>query len=386
MRTVIAVSLNGRAYQLEDDAHAALARYLTDAERALDGNPDRQEILADLEQAIADKCARLLTVHKTVLTGQEIERVIGQMGPVDGGGEAQAALPGQSRGDESSAAEALTGAAPRRLYQIREGALLSGVCKGIAVYFDVDVTLVRVLFVLAAILTGGFAIVVYLTMMLIVPEANTPEELAAAGGLPFNAHTLVEQWKRKAGRFADAAAHAARMDGSPAERTRRRAEWRRARRQWRHEWRARRQRAHRRGAARTSLEPPVPPPLAALLAGLGWAVLGILIGLITLVWLLALLSLLATGRVLGWSVGHLPLWADVIALIVLYQLVLWPLRALRYARSPYFYAYRYRAHELADVLIGVSMLALLLWLLSYHMPALRHLFESLRAHIAPLWR
>jgi hypothetical protein len=54
MRPVISVSLSGRAYQLEDDAHAALAGYLVSAERSLAANPDRAEILADLEQAIAD--------------------------------------------------------------------------------------------------------------------------------------------------------------------------------------------------------------------------------------------------------------------------------------------------------------------------------------------
>ena len=49
MRPVTRVSLNGRALQLEDDAHALLSQYLESAARALDANPDRAEILADLE-------------------------------------------------------------------------------------------------------------------------------------------------------------------------------------------------------------------------------------------------------------------------------------------------------------------------------------------------
>ncbi|MGH8290333.1 MAG: hypothetical protein ACREV7_15135 [Steroidobacteraceae bacterium] len=67
MRPIISVSLNGRAYQLEDDAHAALADYLDSASRALAGNPDSIEILADLEQAIADKLERCLNPHKNVV-------------------------------------------------------------------------------------------------------------------------------------------------------------------------------------------------------------------------------------------------------------------------------------------------------------------------------
>ena len=387
MRPVIAVSLNGRAYQLEDDAHAALAQYLADAERSLSGNPDRAEILADLEQAIADKCERLLSAHKTVLTRAEILQVIERMGPVEAGGADEAA--NNESGYTAHAAGSSDGgpaqAAPKRLYQISEGAVLSGVCKGIAVYFDIDVAIVRLLFVIVAILSGGFAVLLYLAMMFLVPYANTPEEVAAAGGLPFNARVLVEQWKRKAAKFADAASHAARRDGTRADRARWRAEWRRAHWQWREEWRHNRAqwRARRWSAWSAS---PVPPPGPAFLAGLGWAVLGILVALLTLGWLFVVLSLLATGSVLGWSLGHLPLWGAVVLLIVLYQIVVSPLRAARYAHSPYFYAYRYRSHALADALIGLLILALLVWLLDHHLAAVQHVLSVLSQRVASLWQ
>ncbi len=53
MRKVTLVSLGGNTYQLEDGAHETVAAYLDRASRALGANPDRAEILADLEQAIA---------------------------------------------------------------------------------------------------------------------------------------------------------------------------------------------------------------------------------------------------------------------------------------------------------------------------------------------
>lgn len=392
MRAVIAVSLNGRAYQLEDDAHAALAQYLADAERSLGGNPDRAEILADLEQAIADKCERFLSAHKTVLTRAEIVQVIEQMGPVETGGADNSRGGGtgstaNATGPSDSAAAPGT---PKRLYQISDGAVLSGVCKGIAVYFDVDVAIVRLLFVIAAILSGGFAVLLYVAMMFLVPYANTPEEVAAAGGLPFNARVLVEQWKRKAAQFADAASHAARRDGTRADRARWRAEWRRARWQWREEWRRNRAQWRARrwsawNAPPAAPPPPPPPPLAAFLSGLGWAVLGILVALLTLGWLFVLLSLLATGSVLGWTLGHLPLWAAIVLLVVIYQIVVSPLRAARYAHSPYFYTYRYRSHALADALVGLIILAVLVWLLDHHLAAVQHVLSVLGQRVASLW-
>ena len=68
MQKVIAINLNGHAYQLDEPAYDLLRAYLDRAEVQLKDNPDREEIIADLEQAIADKCNRFLGPHKTVVT------------------------------------------------------------------------------------------------------------------------------------------------------------------------------------------------------------------------------------------------------------------------------------------------------------------------------
>src|SRR3984957_13500881 len=99
MRTVITISLNGNAYQLDAVGFDALRAYLQVAEQRLAGNPDQAEILADLEQAIADKCNRFLGPHKNVVSADEVAEVIREMGPVDGGaGEAAGHTAGSSAG------------------------------------------------------------------------------------------------------------------------------------------------------------------------------------------------------------------------------------------------------------------------------------------------
>jgi phage shock protein PspC (stress-responsive transcriptional regulator) len=52
--------------------------------------------------------------------------------------------------------------------------MLTGVCGGIAEYLDIDPTVVRVAFVVAALLTWPMAILVYLALAFIMPER--PEE------------------------------------------------------------------------------------------------------------------------------------------------------------------------------------------------------------------
>ena len=54
MERVVTINLNGNSYQLEEPAYDALRAYMTRAEASLAANPDKAEIVRDLEQAIAD--------------------------------------------------------------------------------------------------------------------------------------------------------------------------------------------------------------------------------------------------------------------------------------------------------------------------------------------
>ncbi len=56
----------------------------------------------------------------------------------------------------------------RKLYRSRSDRMLGGVCGGLAQYFNLDATLIRVLFVALTVL-GGSGAVVYLAMWVIVP-------------------------------------------------------------------------------------------------------------------------------------------------------------------------------------------------------------------------
>ncbi len=56
----------------------------------------------------------------------------------------------------------------RRLYRSRTDAMIGGVCGGIARYGNVDPTIVRLIFVLLALL-GGHGILIYLILWLVIP-------------------------------------------------------------------------------------------------------------------------------------------------------------------------------------------------------------------------
>ncbi|HET6759689.1 MAG TPA: PspC domain-containing protein [Propionibacteriaceae bacterium] len=60
---------------------------------------------------------------------------------------------------------------PRKLYRSRSQRMLAGVCGGLAEYFNLDATLIRVLFLVLAVF-GGSGLVIYVVMWLIVPDAS----------------------------------------------------------------------------------------------------------------------------------------------------------------------------------------------------------------------
>lgn len=56
----------------------------------------------------------------------------------------------------------------KRLYRSRSNVMIGGVCAGLADYFNLDPTVVRLIFVLLALL-GGHGVLVYLILWLVVP-------------------------------------------------------------------------------------------------------------------------------------------------------------------------------------------------------------------------
>jgi phage shock protein C len=62
-----------------------------------------------------------------------------------------------------------TMAQTRKLYRSKTDRKLAGVCGGLAQYFNTDATLIRVLFVVLAVL-GGAGLVIYAAMWIIVPN------------------------------------------------------------------------------------------------------------------------------------------------------------------------------------------------------------------------
>ncbi|TSB48302.1 PspC domain-containing protein [Alkalicoccobacillus porphyridii] len=58
----------------------------------------------------------------------------------------------------------------KKLYRSQHDRKLAGVCGGLAEHFNLDATLIRIIWVLLAIFTSGTPIIIYLVMAFVVPN------------------------------------------------------------------------------------------------------------------------------------------------------------------------------------------------------------------------
>ena len=133
-------SLAGISFTLEADAYAALEGYIQSLQEAYKSTPDGEEIVADIEARIAELILSAVPAD-AIVTKPLILNIIKQLG------SAEEIDSEQPEYEEPRQAETTDPAGnpriPRRLYRDVQHHKLGGVCAGIANYFDIDPTLVR---------------------------------------------------------------------------------------------------------------------------------------------------------------------------------------------------------------------------------------------------
>lgn len=397
MNKVTTVNLGGNAFQIEEAGYAALQAYLDGAARRLGQNPDKDEILGDIEAGIADKFRGVLVPHKSVVSAKEVDQVIAEMGPVQDDTEqpADAAGPttsasgstassakaqpppppspgaGARREDENSAGPA------RRLYRIPEGAMLAGVCNGIAAYFVVDPMMVRMIFALAtflfAILSIAFhwlillPIIGYGVLAVALPVATTAAERAAARGDPATAQEYIRRAKQ--GYYDSVKA----FGGGPGKK-----HWKR---EFRREMRAR---AYR--FSQGAVDWNAPGGFRPAAPAFALPVLGLLEFVIVILAIWAVTMLVTQGNVWGIPLPEgVPLWIGVVFLIFFFHVVSWPIKAARHALRASFGGGRACWQPgFADSLVWLAVLIAGIWLADHYVPAVHEFIVALPARMTEL--
>ena len=184
MKKVTNACIGGRSFTLDEDAYGRLSAYLEHF-RARLTVPELQkgEVMDEIEGRIAELFYQEVGEGSRVVSLSLVEKVISTLGMPDGSAETG------NTGASFSTGRAESGNAPKKLYRDKDEKRLGGVCSGLSWYFDVDVTLIRVLMLIALICgTAGFW--VYVILWIAVPAADTPARKCEMRGIPATAENM----------------------------------------------------------------------------------------------------------------------------------------------------------------------------------------------------
>ncbi len=169
MNKTESVSIGRRAFTCEVDAYTIVKAYLERAKKRLASDPDQDEILADLEQAMASHleeiCGGLVVDRKSA------EKVVDLLGEVETENTTSDEEP-QPSNDSASFLERLGLLFKKPAQKDRSRAILEGVCAGIAKLLMVDPFWVRLLFIVFTIVSQGLGILIYIMLALIMHDED----------------------------------------------------------------------------------------------------------------------------------------------------------------------------------------------------------------------
>ena len=155
MKETINVNIAQQAFTMDVDAYSALTTYLDDIGRRLPEGDT--ETLADIETRIAEIFRERVPSPMMVITYGIVRNTMNQIGSPENFGHASRPLNEQTHQQNTN-----------RLYRSRKDRSIAGICSGIAKYFGLDTTLVRIAAILC-IFFAGATLWIYLILWLVLP-------------------------------------------------------------------------------------------------------------------------------------------------------------------------------------------------------------------------
>ncbi len=200
MEKTISITLNNQSFVIEEDAYNKLSDYLENIKAHCGAGADSAEVIADIENSMAEKLKSNLTPYKEVITSANVDALIEIMGTAE---DFDREVGGTTTTSQTEAEEDKV---ERKLYRDMDNAIIGGVAAGLGNYFNVDPVLIRVIFI-ALIFAGGSAFPIYILLWIAMPEAKTAHQklemkgqaptLAAFKNLSKTGKKIQDGWKKR---------------------------------------------------------------------------------------------------------------------------------------------------------------------------------------------
>ncbi len=166
MKKTLTINISGVVFHIDEDAFDKLQIYLKSLNGKFGATDEGREIITDIEARIAEIFTEKSKDQKNVITTEDVDHIIEIMGTPE---EFDA-----SEDDETTTEDTrYEYRKHRRLYRDPDNTIISGVCGGLAAYFNIDPVAVRIIFVILFFFPTGLSLLTYIILWLAVPVART---------------------------------------------------------------------------------------------------------------------------------------------------------------------------------------------------------------------
>ncbi|MBI4930706.1 MAG: PspC domain-containing protein [Bacteroidetes bacterium] len=185
MNKTVIINLSGIIFHIDEDAYLKLSSYLTTIKGYFSESEGRDEIMADIENRIAEMLSEKVSDRKQVVLMTDVDYVIGVMGkPEDFAGD-------KAHSEETKKEQPTYSSSGKRkrVFRDTDNKILGGVCSGIGNYFNIDPLWLRLALVVCF-FSFGIGFLLYIVLWIVIPEAKTSAEKLEMHGEDINVSNI----------------------------------------------------------------------------------------------------------------------------------------------------------------------------------------------------
>lgn len=180
MKKVINVGIGGKSFIIDEDAYQRLDEYIERFKSKVQMGSQTVEVIEEVEIRIAELFTEYMGSRQDVVNLAMVNRVISQLGLPDGSDADREFMSNEKNNTMKPV---------KKFFRDPDAKVIGGVCGGLAAYLDIDVTLVRIVF-LVALICGSLGFWAYVIFWIVAPMAQTASNKCEMRGLPITAENL----------------------------------------------------------------------------------------------------------------------------------------------------------------------------------------------------
>lgn len=189
MKKNLSINIRGILLYIEEDGYEVLQEYLNKINTYFANYEGNKDIVEDIESRIAEIFLSKLDSYKQVITLEDVQALITQMGDIT---DFEVIEDPTEQVSSNTILEKES--STKKLFRDEDNKVIAGVASGLAAYFGGGELIFRLLFIVLA-LMGGVGILIYLTLWFAVPVAKTITDKVAMKGEPITLNNIENNLK-----------------------------------------------------------------------------------------------------------------------------------------------------------------------------------------------